>query len=76
MLFAVAKSQPNGSVARLNFGGYRLLIPFGVYAIIPLLTHGGCGVGVNTSGCGPEDRGFESHHSPQKKADSKLSRLF
>jgi hypothetical protein len=29
--------------------------------------YGGYGVGVNTSGCGPEDRGFKSHYSP--KAD-------
>lgn len=26
--------------------------------------YGGYGVEVNTSGCGPEDRGFESHYSP------------
>ncbi len=27
-------------------------------------SHGGYSVEVNTSGCGPEDRGFESHYSP------------
>ncbi len=30
-------------------------------------THGGYGVGVNTPGCGPGDRGFKSHYSPQKE---------
>ena len=33
--------------------------------MVAFFRHGGCGVVVNTSGCGPEDRGFESHHSPQ-----------
>ena len=33
---------------------------------IEKIRYGGYGVGVNTSGCGPEDRGFKSHHSPQK----------
>ena len=27
--------------------------------------YGGYSVVVNTSGCGPEDRGFKSHYSPK-----------
>ena len=32
--------------------------------LVALYEYGGYSVVVNTSGCGPEDRGFESHYSP------------
>ncbi len=46
------------------------------YDRIPVALHdyGGYSVGVNTSGCGPEDRGFKSHYSP--KADGFFVSLF
>ena len=46
------------------------------YDRIPVASndYGGYSVVVNTSGCGPEDRGFKSHYSP--KADGFFHRPF
>ena len=48
----------------------------GVCDSIKLRTDGECRQVVKTSDCGSDMRGFESHHSPHKKADDFLLSAF